>query len=210
MRQIEVALQHLSQRDTLSIFNRLGVACEMLQYNLLKKIEPESSVALSTELDQFLATVYDSLNSALYISGSTELSSEVRTSGVTELMIDIGNSGITEESFTKAENSFAVSVDVLDYYTSRSLGAAEFVAVISTVAPDIVTECYEKISQVLRVIAEVDIIETSFVALNGTGFGISATAEIELHAYRKLSDMDDFTLGDFEDMTIYEVDYLDS
>lgn len=210
LKQLDIEIQYLSQRDTFSVFNRLYITCAMNQIEILKTIYPESAVYIESKLTKLIETVYNEFSNTIYLKAEVDFESKVETSGITkEIEIALSNEGLTEEVFTQASDRLELTVALLDYFTARVLGEPNFEIEMGAIVTGTFKQCYEQVNFVANLV--VDIRETLIILTGLTDVKCQMTIEasIGLFSYRRFIDMDDLTLGDFDDMPMFEVDYIE-
>lgn len=108
---------------------------------------------------------------------------------------------------TGAESGLAISVTVGDIELHYSLGDGASGIGIGVDSPDTAAKKSEIIVSDMGIGVDADMTKTGGVSIQ-SGMGIEVEAEFELRRMRRLYEMDDQTLANYDSMTMSDVDYI--
>lgn len=152
--EIDVIISQLVQRDTFTLYNYLYLLCSMSELELMKKISGEAIMNLDVEINKLQETVYEYMNSEMYLSAKADFFSQMTTGGGTEMILTVDEMKAIKKDLIYGESVLEISVEPLDYYIAHSFGTVDFDMVLSANELKFLKEGFESFNAEMYLLIE--------------------------------------------------------
>lgn len=152
--EIDVIISQLVQRDTFTLYNYLYLLCSISELELMKDISGESIMELDTKINDLQETVYEYMNSEMYLSAKADFFSQMTSDGSTEMVLSVDKMKTIKKNLIHGNSVLEISVEPLDYYIAHSFGTVDFDMVLSADELKFLKEGFENSNNEMYLFAE--------------------------------------------------------
>lgn len=195
------------------VFNTFSQVTQLLtsrlNYELSKPLGSGSNkILLNTKALQPLKEAFEKFEDMLYIDTSADPSSVKFTSPEVKMALETRPFDIFYMLTAECEAVINLLCKVADIELWYTLGTAKSGMVLTAHNSDIHSEKFMTIEDLLCLISVADFLLTYFVDASDIGFVLTGSVLAGLRRYRKISEVDPYTIPDLDDLPIEDLDYV--
>lgn len=206
--EIDVIISQLAQRDIFSLYDYLYFICYLSELELLKTISIESGLTLNIFISDLEKKVYEYINNKICLITKTSLSCQITANGSMGIILSVDKVKAIKNDFINSKSVLEISVEPLDYYIAHLFDTVDFDIIMFTNQLEFLKKDFEKNNLEMYLFAKMTEILIGIIYPSESTMILSCEASTGMKHYRFVSEMDDFTVSEFDNMNLHELDFI--